>query len=376
MTIPSASRIHVNLPQNGYDIHIGQDIYKAAADDLANLLAGRQVVIITDENVGREYLVKTEYPFGKPAREFRHLTYPAGEASKSFKTYEQLVNDILVSDILGLSIDRQTVLVALGGGVIGDLVGFAAASLLRGLDYIQIPTSLLAQVDSSVGGKTGINTNAGKNLVGAFHQPRLVLIDTDFLTTLPERELKAGYAEIVKYGLLGDPEFYDWLEKHGHAVIGGDPVAQAEAIRRSCQAKADIVAADEKESGKRALLNLGHTFAHAFEAVAGYDGRLLHGEAVSVGLVCAFEFSQKLGLCPGQDVERVKNHLQQLGLPTSRKALPAGQADPKVVRLAMQKDKKNQQGRLTMILVRGIGDAFVERDINEEELFKFLVGPL
>ena len=362
-----SSCIHVAVTNNSYDIHIGRNLLAAAGDDLASLLAGRQVVIVTDANIAPLHLDATEHALSQHARKTTSFVLPAGEASKSFSVYEGLVNDIL-----GLPIDRQTVLVALGGGVIGDLVGFAAASLLRGLDFIQIPTSLLAQVDSSVGGKTGINTPAGKNLVGAFHQPRLVLADIAMLASLPERELKAGYAEVVKYGLLGDAAFFDWLEVHGRDVISGDPEAQAEAVRRSCQAKADIVAADEREAGQRALLNLGHTFAHAFEAVAGYDGRLLHGEAVSAGMGCAFAFSRQLGLCSGQDVERVNAHLSAMGMPASPDQLPAGQAAPSVLIEHMRKDKKARMGKLTFILARQIGEAFVDHDIDEAELNRFL----
>lgn len=363
----SSSRIHVDVSDNAYDIHIGTNLLQSAADELATLLAGRQLVIVTDRHVAPLHLEPTKRALAAHAASTSCFILPAGEASKSFSVYEKLVNDILA-----LPIDRQTVLVALGGGVIGDLVGFAAASLLRGLDFIQIPTSLLAQVDSSVGGKTGINTPAGKNLVGAFHQPRLVLADIGLLASLPEREIKAGYAEVVKYGLLGDADFFDWLEKHGRDVLSGNPEAQAEAVRRSCQAKAEIVAADEREAGQRALLNLGHTFAHAFEAVAGYDGRLLHGEAVSAGLVCAFAFSRQLGLCSGQDVERVKAHLTAMGMPASADELPAGQAAPRVLIDHMRKDKKARQGKLTFILARQIGEAFVDRNIDEAELNRFL----
>lgn len=363
----SSSRIHVDVSDNAYDIHIGTNLLQSAADELAALLAGRQLVIVTDRHVAPLHLEPTKRALAAHAASTSCFILPAGEASKSFSVYEKLVNDILA-----LPIDRQTVLVALGGGVIGDLVGFVAASLLRGLDFIQIPTSLLAQVDSSVGGKTGINTPAGKNLVGAFHQPRLVLADIGLLASLPEREIKAGYAEVVKYGLLGDADFFDWLERHGRDVLSGNPEAQAEAVRRSCQAKAEIVAADEREAGQRALLNLGHTFAHAFEAVAGYDGRLLHGEAVSAGLVCAFAFSRQLGLCSGQDVERVKAHLTAMGMPASADELPAGRAAPQVLIDHMRKDKKARQGKLTFILARQIGEAFVDRNIDEAELNRFL----
>ena len=361
------SRIPVTLTENTYDICIGHDLFCAAADDLSILLRKKQVVIVTDVNIAPIHLQVTEKALAKFASQIVSFVLPPGESSKSFCIYEQLINDILK-----LPIDRQTVLVALGGGVIGDLVGFTAASLLRGLDFIQIPTSLLAQVDSSLGGKTGINTTAGKNLVGAFHQPRLVLADIGMLTSLPQRELKAGYAEIVKYSLLGDAAFFDWLEVNGRDVINGDFEAQAEAVLRSCQAKANIVAADEYETGQRALLNLGHTFAHAFEAVAGYDGRLLHGEAVSVGLVCAFAFSQQLGLCSGQDVERVTAHLRAMNMPTRSDQLSAGWASPQILIEHMRKDKKARQGKLTFILTRQIGEAFIAEDIDENELNRFL----
>ena len=279
---------------------------------------------------------------------------------------------ILMESILALGVDRQTVLIALGGGVIGDLVGFAAASLLRGVDFIQIPTSLLAQVDSSVGGKTGINARVGKNLIGAFYQPKLVLADSDVLRTLPEREMRAGYAEIVKYGLLGDASFFEWLEANGADVIQGQPEAIAHAVRTSCLAKAAIVSADETEAGKRALLNLGHTFAHAFEAEAGYDGRLLHGEAVAVGLGLAFEFSAFLDRANGQEAVRVKSHLAKLGLPASIADLPAGHASAQTLVRHMYKDKKTQNGVLTFILVEEIGKAEVVSHIQSEDVERFL----
>ena len=363
----TSSHIHVALAEKSYNIHIGHDLFTAAAEDLYILLAEKQVVIVTDSHIAPIHLRTIEQAFAKFARQTNSIVLPAGEATKSFSIFETLVNDIL-----SLPIDRQTILVALGGGVIGDLVGFAAASLLRGLDFIQIPTTLLAQVDSSVGGKTGINTAAGKNLVGAFHQPRLVLADIEMLASLPNRELKAGYAEVVKYGLLGDDAFFDWLEVNGRGVIGGDTNALAEAVRRSCQTKVDIVTADEYETGQRALLNLGHTFAHAFEAVAGYDGRLLHGEAVSAGLVCAFAFSNQLGLCSGQDLMRLTAHLQAMEMPTHIDQLAAGQAAAPVLIDHMRKDKKARNGRLTFILARQIGDAFIAEDIDEAELNRFL----
>jgi 3-dehydroquinate synthase len=266
------------------------------------------------------------------------------------------------------------VIIAVGGGVIGDLAGFMAASLLRGLDFIQIPTTLLAQVDSSVGGKTGINADAGKNLVGAFHQPKAVLIDTACLSTLSPREMRAGYAEMVKYGLLGDADFFDWLEQHGKAVLEQEPDILAEAIARCCQAKADIVAADEREDGVRALLNLGHTFAHAFEAEAKYDGRLLHGEAVAAGMCHAFALSRYLGLTDGQSCHRVINHLAAHGLPCWRGDLHdvVATADSDQLIRHMAKDKKATNGQLNLVLVRGIGDAFVKTDIAREDVAAIL----
>ena len=277
-----------------------------------------------------------------------------------------------MEDILALGVDRKAVLIALGGGVIGDLVGYAAASLLRGVDFIQIPTSLLAQVDSSVGGKTGINAKAGKNLIGAFYQPKLVLADSDVLATLSPRQMRAGYAEIVKYGLLGDADFFEWLEGNGAAVIAGDKDAIRHAVMTSCLAKAAIVSADETEAGRRALLNLGHTFAHAFEAEAGYDGRLLHGEAVAVGLGLAFEFSAYLGKGNRQDAGRVKAHLAQMGLPQTLDELPAGNAAAAILTGHMMKDKKTQNGILTFILVTQIGDAEITTNIALNDVIDFL----
>ena len=359
--------IAVGLGTNSYDIHIDSDVLGTAQSLVAPIATDRKVVIITDSHVAPLHLAKTEQLFSPMAASVHSLIVPAGEASKSFSSYHNLIEDIL-----GLGIDRQAVLVALGGGVVGDLVGFVAASLLRGIRFIQIPTSLLAQVDSSVGGKTGINSAHGKNLVGAFHQPSLVLADIDLLASLPERELRAGYAEIVKYGLLGDADFFEWLEANGTALLSGKPDILAEAVGRSCQAKADIVAEDEKEQGRRALLNLGHTFAHAFEAEAGYDGRLLHGEAVAVGLRCAFEFSEQLGFASGQDTGRIIAHLRTAGLLSSVHDMPAGWASPDRLISHMYKDKKVQSGSLTFILAHQIGEAFVARNIAEADIRHYL----
>ena len=359
--------ISVGLAERSYDIHIGGGLIENANTFAAPFTADKHLVIITDNNVGPTHGERLKAGLSKSARKIDILHVPAGEASKSLSVYGRLLDDILT-----LGIDRSTMIIAFGGGVIGDLAGYVAASLLRGIDFIQVPTSLLAQVDSSVGGKTGINMSAGKNLVGAFHQPKLVLADTDILGTLPERELRAGYAEIVKYGLLGDATFFEWLEVHGQNVLARDEAAIAYAVQASCRAKADIVAADEREGGVRALLNLGHTFAHAFEAEAGYDGRLLHGEAVGAGIGMAFGFSRHLGLVSGQDEMRVKAHLKALSLPFDRASLPAGNADATRLIQHMYKDKKTHKGALTFILLNAIGSAFVKRNVDEDSLATFL----
>ncbi len=359
--------ISVSLGQNSYDILIGKDLLAGAGDHLCSFIKDRQIIIISDTTVAGFHLSVLAEAVRPLARSLHHFSVPPGEASKSFAVFEKLVNDILA-----LPIDRHALILAFGGGVIGDLAGFAAASLLRGIDFIQIPTSLLAQVDSSVGGKTGINSPAGKNLVGAFYQPRRVLADISLLATLPMRELRAGYAEIVKYGLLGDARFFDWLEANHSHILAGDSAALIDAVRHSCQMKADIVAEDERESGRRALLNLGHTFAHAFEAEAGYDGRLLHGEAVAAGLGLAFGFSRWLGLATGQDEMRVITHLKSAGLPSGPADLPAGTAPAERLVSHMHKDKKARAGKLTFILVRAIGDAFVEHQVDENQLRAFL----
>ncbi|HCD78737.1 MAG TPA: 3-dehydroquinate synthase, partial [Alphaproteobacteria bacterium] len=290
----SDSSLTVGLGDRAYDIIVGRDLLARADNLAAAQLTDRHVIIITDSQVAGYHLDSLASACSRVARRCDTLTITAGEASKSMS-----VLSVLLEDILALGVDRGVVLVALGGGVVGDLAGFAAASLLRGVDFIQVPTSLLAQVDSSVGGKTGVNAAAGKNLIGAFHQPRLVLADTAVLDTLPDRELRAGYAEVAKYGLLGDADFFEWLEAHGADVLTREPQALKDAIMTSCAAKARIVEADEREAGTRALLNLGHTFGHALEATAGYDGSLLHGEAVAAGIGLAFDLAQHLDLCTG-----------------------------------------------------------------------------
>ena len=364
---PLLETIKVDLGARSYEIKIGEALLRNAATHMAPFITGKHVIIISDSEVGPLYQNDLATNISPLATRIDCLSVPAGEASKSLSCYSALMEDILA-----LNVDRKTVLIALGGGVIGDLVGFAAASLLRGVDFIQIPTSLLAQVDSSVGGKTGINAKAGKNLIGAFYQPKLVLADIDVLRSLSPRQMRAGYAEIVKYGLLGDAAFFEWLEAHGQDLLAGDASALMYAVTKSCQAKADIVAADETEQGKRALLNLGHTFAHAFEAEAGYDGRLLHGEAVAAGLALAFGFSNHLGAPTSQDCARIIAHLKSLGLPSSIADLPAGQAEPTRLLFHMMKDKKTSGGQLTFILAKEIGAAYVAPNIPSDEVIAFL----
>ena len=292
---------------------------------------------------------------------------PPGEVTKSYAEFAR-VSDAL----LEARVERRDVVVAFGGGVIGDLAGFCAASLRRGVRFVQIPTTLLAQVDSSVGGKTGINAPAGTNLVGAFHQPALVLADSGVLDTLPEREFRAGYAEVAKYGLIDNAEFFTWLEANWRDVFAGGP-ARLKAIATSCAAKARVVAADEMEQGERALLNLGHTFGHALERLTHYDGeRLVHGEGVAIGMACAFRFSRDLGLCPEADAVRVERHLQAVGLPTRIGALRGLNADAKAILEAMRQDKKVERGRLTFILARAIGASFIAKDVEESQALAFL----
>jgi 3-dehydroquinate synthase len=356
--------LQLALGERGYPITIGTGLLERADELLAPLVPLRRAVIVTDENLAR-----TPHPQRLTAALERAgvathtLVLPAGEASKSWPFLEQLVDGFLA-----WGVERRSVVMALGGGVIGDLVGFAAAVTLRGIDFVQIPTTLLAQVDSAVGGKTGINASQGKNLIGAFHQPRAVLIDTAVLDGLPLRERRAGYAEVAKYGLIRDAGgFFAWLEEHGAAVLDGDGLARAEAIRRSLEIKAAIVAADERETtGERALLNFGHTFAHAYEALAGYDGGLLHGEAVAVGMVKAMALSVRLGLCPAKDLARARTHLAGLGLPVriaevSNRAFP-----PDQLLAAMARDKKVEGARIRFVLARRIGDAFTSADVPTE----------
>ena len=359
--------IKVDLAGRAYDIAIGPGLIDRLGELARPLLARPKVVIVTDETVAPLYGTRTYNAFKNAGIEATLVVVPAGESSKEFGTFEQLM-----SALLDTKPDRRTTLVALGGGVVGDLTGFAASVLLRGVDFIQVPTTLLAQVDSSVGGKTGINTRHGKNLVGTFFQPRLVVADTDVLNTLPRRELLAGYAEVVKYGLIDDPAFFQWCEQNAAALLAGDAAKRTYAIEQSCLAKARIVAADERETTDlRALLNLGHTFGHALEAETGFGSDLLHGEAVGTGMAMAFDLSARLKLCPAVDAERVRTHLGAVGLPVRLRSIGGDNRrnweSAKLIE-HMRGDKKAEAGKLTFILARGIGRAFVTRDVDETEL--------
>lgn len=362
--------VGVELGQRRYDIVIGEGALGELGPRLAALVPGGRVMIVTDRNVADRHLERLEMAVAGHVALAPSIVVPPGESSKCFAELERVVEAMLDARI-----ERGDVVVALGGGVVGDLAGFAAAILRRGVRYAQVPTSLLAQVDSSVGGKTGIDTRHGKNLVGAFHQPSLVVADTGLLDTLSEREFRAGYAEVAKYGLIDAASFFEWLEKSWQEIFQGGP-ARRQAIAASCRAKARIVAADERESGQRALLNLGHTFGHALEAATGFSDRLVHGEGVAIGMVMAFGFSARLGLCGEADEARVKAHLEAVGLPTSPHHIEGeiGDAD-RLLDLIMQ-DKKVERGALTFILARGIGRAFIARDVAAEDVKAFLTSRL
>ena len=365
-------KVNVNLPGSGspnisYDIHIGAGLLRSCAPFLSPLLKRPFVAIVTDENVAQAHLESLTQTLDSAG--ISHVTkiMPPGEASKSFTGLETLVDWLLDNKV-----ERQDMVIALGGGVIGDLTGFAASTLRRGVRFTQIPTTLLAQVDSSVGGKTGINVPQGKNLVGAFHQPSLVLADLDVLQTLPDREFRAGYAEIVKYAAICDRPFFDWLESNLDALKSRDSQALSYAIAKSCQTKADIVAQDEKEHGARALLNLGHTFAHAYENLTGYSDNLLHGEAVGLGMAQAARLSVDLGLCPKKDAQALVNHLASAGLPISQTDVKGGPFEAINLVNAMAQDKKVSQGVMTFILMKAIGKAFITNDVSAKQITTFL----
>lgn len=361
-------RLEVALGDRAYPILIGAGLLERAGEWIKPLLKGRRrVVAVTDSTVGPLHLPRLTAGLAASGITVDAVTVPAGEGSKSWAGIADLVDRLL-----DLRVDRGTLLLALGGGVIGDLVGFAASITMRGVDFVQIPTTLLAQVDSSVGGKTGINTKAGKNLVGSFHQPRLVLADMDCIATLPLRELRAGYAEIVKHTVLGDAAMFAWLEAGGGAaLLAGDRDALAKAVRHSCETKAAIVAADEREGGQRALLNLGHTFGHALEAETGFSDTLLHGEAVAIGMVQALDLSVRLSLCPAADKDRLVAHLVACGLPVDQKAC-GGPFDPATLVAHMRLDKKAKDGELTFVLCTGLGSAIVRDGVPEASVLPVL----
>ena len=359
--------IEVALAGRAYSILIGEDLLAQAGQRIAALAPGAACAIVTDANVGALYLPALEASLAAAGVRCAVHRIPPGEGSKSYAEFAAGCEAVIAAKM-----ERNDIVVALGGGVVGDLAGYIAASVRRGMRFVQIPTSLLAQVDSSVGGKTGINSAHGKNLVGAFHQPALVLADTGVLNTLPPREFRAGYAEVAKYGLIDDADFFHWLEENWRAVFAGGAPRQ-EAIRKSCAAKAAVVARDETETGDRALLNLGHTFGHALERLTHYDGsRLVHGEGVAIGMVCAFRFSTMLGLCNGQDTARVEGHLRSVGLPTRMREIAGLVPNADAMLEAMYQDKKVQRGRLTFILARGIGQSFIAKDIDPAKVREFL----
>jgi len=366
----SFDQLRVELGERSYDILVGPGLIERAGALMLPLLRRRQAVIVTDENVARHYLAPLSASLAEHGIAQHAVVLPPGEGTKDLAHFGRLVDDILACGI-----ERGTMLVALGGGVVGDIAGFAAATLLRGIDFVQIPTTLLAQVDSSVGGKTGINTHIGKNLIGAFYQPRLVLADTATLASLPRRELLAGYAEIVKYGVIRDAGFFAWLEAEGGSVCALAPAPLRHAVMTSCAMKAEIVAGDEREEGDRALLNFGHTFGHVLETETGFSSRLLHGEAVALGMVLAFDFAVRLGLVAANEALRVRRHLEDRGLSTrlAQVGLAGTPADRLIAH--MGKDKKVRDGRITLILPRRIGEAFVMKDAPVDRLRDFLADP-
>ncbi|MEN3931640.1 3-dehydroquinate synthase [Microvirga sp. W0021] len=368
MTTSKPLIVPVPLGARAYDILVGRNILGEGVEQIKKL-GVRKVALVTDENVHSlhaERIIKTLADNGVDVA--APVVVPAGESSKSYAVLAKTCDDILATRV-----ERGDLVIALGGGVVGDLAGFAAAIVRRGMRFVQMPTSLLAQVDSSVGGKTGINSSHGKNLVGAFHQPSLVIADTAILDTLPERELRAGYAEVIKYGLINSERFFFWCEENWQQIFAGGP-ERDEAVAHSCRAKAEVVVRDEFENGDRALLNLGHTFGHALERIVKYDNaRLVHGEAVAIGLAQAFRFSARLGLCAGQDAGRVEAHLKSVGLPTRLQDVPGGAGSVDAILDAMTQDKKVKAGTLTFILAKGIGKSFIAHDLNKADVAAFLM---
>jgi 3-dehydroquinate synthase len=362
--------VDVALGDRTYDIVIGRNQIATLGTRTAALKPGARAAIVTDDTVAGLHLEAAEAALAAGGVAANRIVIPAGETSKSFACYEEVCEALIAARI-----ERGDVVIALGGGVVGDLAGFAAATVRRGLDYIQVPTTLLAQVDSSVGGKTAIDSRHGKNLVGAFHQPVLVVADTTVLDTLPPREFRAGYAEVVKYGVLGDAGFFAWLDANVKEVFAGG-AAREHAIATSCRMKAAIVARDERETGDRALLNLGHTFGHAFEAAAGFSGRLLHGEAVALGMALAAEFSARLGVLAPDAVAHIARHLEDAGLPVRPADVEGGVPDADRLMELMAQDKKVKRGKLTFILLRDIGAAYISSDVDPALLRAFLAEKL
>src|SRR5215468_702066 len=362
--------VPVALGARSYDIVIGPGAIAGLGTRIAELRPDAKTFLISDENVAAHAMTAAQASLKRAGIASGQMIVPPGESSKSYRVFEQVCEAILAAQI-----ERGDLVVALGGGVVGDLAGFAAATVRRGLDYIQVPTTLLAQVDSSVGGKTAIDSRHGKNLIGAFHQPILVIADTALLDTLPQREFRAGYAELVKYGLLGDAGFFGWLEAHWRDIFAAEASgnsAREHAVAVACRGKAAIVARDERETGERALLNLGHTFGHALEAACGFSDRLLHGEAIAVGMVLAFEFSARRGLVPAAEAARVKRHFAEVGLPTSPSDIPGPLPGLDRIMELIAQDKKVKRGMLTFILVRAIGSAVIETGVEEREVRAFL----
>ena len=374
MTAPLVSGepiiVDVALDARSYDIVIGRGVLSSLGDRIGRMKPGAKAAIVTDETVARHHLAAAQDALARANISSSRVVVPPGESAKKISGFETVCEALIDARI-----DRGDVVVALGGGVIGDLAGFAAATVRRGIDFIQVPTSLLAQVDSSIGGKTAINSRHGKNLIGAFHQPVLVLADTALLDTLPERQLRNGYTELVKHGFICDAAFFSWLDNNWREVFSGG-AARDQAVARSCRIKADVVARDERENGDRQLLNLGHTFGHALEADAGFSDRLLHGEAISIGLALAFSYSTKRGLMPSQETERAIAHLNSVGLPTKVSQIPGERPTADRLMAQIAQDKKVKRGKLTFILSRGIGKAFVEPDVDPSDIRNFLTEQL
>ncbi len=362
--------VDVSLGERTYDIVIGRDVLQSLGARIAALRPGARTAIVTDRNVARHWLERTEASLAAAGIATSRIVVEEGEGSKTYAGLEQVSEALITAKI-----ERNDLVIALGGGVVGDLAGFAAAILRRGVDFVQVPTSLLAQVDSSVGGKTGINSPQGKNLLGAFHQPVLVIADTAVLDTLSPRQFRAGYAEVAKYGVLGDEAFFSWLENN-HADIFKGGTAREHAIATSCRAKAAIVSRDERETGERALLNLGHTFGHALEAATGFSDRLFHGEGVAIGMVLAAELSAELGMIAKADAARIERHLAEVGLPTHLQDIAGfaqeGLADADALMALMAQDKKVKRGKLTFILLEAVGRAVIAKDVDPSQVRDFL----